>query len=261
MKEKNWEMTAGGRNELLSVLLELGEEMYGAGAEINRVEDTLSRIGSAYGAQRMNVFAITSTIVVTMSFEDVSITQSRRIQNSGQTDFSKLEAYNALSRKCCLETPEPLELKKEIEIIRAGKPAPLKTEAGSVLASGAFAVFFGGTLWDGLAAAALGFLISRISGHIGLRKPNRIIYNFLMSLITGTAAIVLCSLIPTLHSDKILIGDIMLLVPGIAMTNAVHDMMEGDTMAGILRLTESLLWAAALAFGFMIPLSVKGGIL
>ena len=254
-------MTADSQNELLSVLLELGEEMYGSGAEVNRVEDTLSRIGRAYGALRMNVFAITSTIVVTMTFPDGSLTQSRRIQSSGQTDFSKLEAYNALSRKCCLETPEPAELKKEIDAIRAMQPAALKKEAGNMLASGAFAVFFGGTLWDGLAAAALGFFISRLSVRIVLKKPNRIIYNFIMSLITGTAAIVLCSLIPALHSDKILIGDIMLLVPGIAMTNAVHDMMEGDTMAGILRLTESLLWAAALAFGFILPLSVKGGIL
>ena len=254
-------MTAYNKNELLAVLLELGEEMYAAGAEVNRVEDTISRIGRAYGAVRMNVFAITSTIEVTMTFADGSVTQSRRIQSSGQTDFMKLEEYNALSRKCCTETPEPEELRKEIGKIRAGEPDSLKKEAGSVLAAGAFAVFFGGSLWDGLASAALGFLISRLSGRIGQKMPNRIIYNFIMSLITGTAAILLCMLIPSLHSDKILIGDIMLLVPGIAITNAVHDMMEGDTIAGILRITECILWTAALAFGFILPLTVKGGIL
>lgn len=249
------------RKELLSVLLELGEDMYLCGAEINRVEDTLSRIGEAYGADRMNVFAITSTIVVTMNFEDDALTQSRRIRAGGQTDFEKLEDYNSLSRTCCRSLPEPAELKTEIEKIRNRKAPPFGREFGSFLASGAFAVFFGGTLADGLAASLIGILISRMSDFIVLKKPNRIIYNFIASLITGLAAVFVCALFPSLHTDKIIIGDIMLLVPGIAITNAFHDMMDGDTMSGILRLTESLLWTAAMAFGFLLPLSIKGGLL
>jgi uncharacterized membrane protein YjjP (DUF1212 family) len=51
--------------------------------------------------------------------------------------------------------------------------------------------------------------------------------------------------------DKIMIGDIMLLIPGIAMTNSIRNMLVGDTISGIMRLIESLLWAGALALGFM----------
>ena len=51
--------------------------------------------------------------------------------------------------------------------------------------------------------------------------------------------------------DKILIGDIMLLIPGLAMTNAIRNMLGGNTISGLIRLTESLIWAAALAGGFM----------
>ena len=40
------------------------------GAEVSRVEETLNRMGHAYGATQMNVFAITSSIVVTMVFEE-----------------------------------------------------------------------------------------------------------------------------------------------------------------------------------------------
>lgn len=247
--------------ELLSALLELGEEMYLCGAEIHRVEDTLSRIGEAYGAERMNVFAITSTIVVTMNFKDTALTQSRRLRAGGQTDFMKLEDYNSLSRMCCKNLPAPEELKKEIEKIRKRKRAPFDEAFGSFLASGAFAVFFGGTPADGLAASIIGLLIFRMSGLTLLKKPNRIIYQFIASLFTGLIAVFVCSVFPALHADKILIGDIMLLVPGIAITNAFHDMMEGDTMSGILRLTESLLWAAAMAFGFLLPLSIKGALL
>ena len=56
--------------------------------------------------------------------------------------------------------------------------------------------------------------------------------------------------------DKILIGDIMLLIPGLAMTNAVRNMLVGDTISGVIRLAETLIWAAALAGGFMVAMMV-----
>lgn len=69
------------------------------------------------------------------------------------------------------------------------------------------------------------------------------------------------AVIPVFHADKIIIGDIMLLIPGIAMTNAVKDMLVGDTIAGTMRLLESLLWAGALAGGFMASMWLMGGVL
>ena len=56
--------------------------------------------------------------------------------------------------------------------------------------------------------------------------------------------------------DKILIGDIMLLIPGLAMTNAVRNILLGNTISGLVRLADSLLWAAALAGGFMVALRI-----
>ena len=65
-------------------------------------------------------------------------------------------------------------------------------------------------------------------------------------------SITLCAFfLPELHADKILIGDIMLLIPGLAMTNAVRDTMVGSPISGAMRLIETLLWAGALAMGFM----------
>ena len=42
----------------------------------------------------------------------------------------------------------------------------------------------------------------------------------------------------------------MLLIPGLAFTNAVKDIFIGDTISGVMRLIETILWAAALALGF-----------
>ena len=80
--------------------------------------------------------------------------------------------------------------------------------------------------------------------------------NLLVSLLTGLAIGIVANLIPELHMDKIMIGDIMLMIPGLAMTNALRNMLVGNTISGTMRLAESLIWAASLAGGFMVALAV-----
>ena len=78
---------------LLHCLMDIAEALLAVGAEVNRVEDTLTRMGTAYGTVRMNAFVITSSIVVTMTLPSGrDITQTRRILTPGGTDFTVLEA-------------------------------------------------------------------------------------------------------------------------------------------------------------------------
>ena len=145
---------------MLHTLLELGESMLADGADVRRVEQTLSRMGKAYGAVRMDVFVITSSIVLTMCFADGSAaTQTRRIEKSAMTDFGKLEAINAISRSYC-EHPFPVpELYDRLQLAKRCEPARWKLFAGSCLAAGALAVFFGGTALDGLAAGLFALVL------------------------------------------------------------------------------------------------------
>ena len=239
--------------------MDIAEALLAVGAEVNRVEDTLTRMGTAYGAVRMNAFVITSSIVVTMTLssgQDIT----RRILTPGGTDFTVLEALNDLSRRCCAD-PIPLdELRREVAQITAVAPKPLLVYLGSALAAGSCALFFGGSMTDGLVAALFGLVICRLQRHFGPQCPNRLVFNLLSALAVGIS-ITLCAFFqPELHADKILIGDIMLLIPGLAMTNAVRDTMVGSPISGAMRLIETLLWAGALAMGFMSAFLLMGGI-
>ena len=76
---------------LLHCLMDIAEALLAVGAEVNRVEDTLTRMGTAYGAVRMNAFVITSSIVVTMTLPSGrDITQTRRILTPGGTDAAPI---------------------------------------------------------------------------------------------------------------------------------------------------------------------------
>ena len=57
-------------DKILQGILDIGEEMIVAGAEVSRVEDSISRMCRSYGGDRINVFIIISNIQVTMETPD-----------------------------------------------------------------------------------------------------------------------------------------------------------------------------------------------
>ncbi|MBQ9662076.1 MAG: threonine/serine exporter family protein [Oscillospiraceae bacterium] len=240
------------QTELAECLLDMGALLLDCGAEISRVEDTIGRIGRAYGASHVDAFVITSLIILSMEFdEEDSITETRRVFSSAGTDFYRLEKLNDLSRRCCA-APLPLdELRRRVRHVAEGKKPDSVIFLGGVLAAGGFAVFFGGGIADGVAAAVFAVVICLLQKRFGKTRISTAGSNLIIALLAGLGVGLLCELLPVLHMDKILIGDIMLLIPGIAMTNAIRNMLGGNTISGAVRLIESLVWAAALAGGFM----------
>lgn len=246
------ERTRKDAYEFLTVFMDMGEELMKCGAEVNRVEDTITRMGMAFGANDMNVFVITTSIVVTMELsEGNSITLTRRIDGPGSTDFRKLARINDVSRHYCDGNMSLEELKEKFE--RAIRPTtkPIRMYIGSALAAGAFAIFFGGGIWDGIVAAIFGVLICFFQRKVSPVAPNPIIYNIFVSFVVGLLVCLVAKIIPALNVDNIMIGDIMLLIPGIAMTNSIRDMLVGDTVSGTMRLIETIMWSGALAAGFI----------
>lgn len=246
--------------QILSQLLNVAELMLACGAEVNRVEDTISRIGTAYGAAQINVFVITSSAVITIVFPGHEpITQTRRLHGSGQTNFYKLEKINALSRACC-RAPMPIDrFAAELEEISTLQSHPLLQYLGSILAAGSFCIFFGGTLADGIASACFAILLCLFQSRFSRYLSNPVAANLVYSFLIGACICLLTRMLPFLNMDLIMIGDIMLLIPGIAMTNALRDIFAGDTISGLMRFIEALLIAGTLAFGFMASIWLIGG--
>ena len=238
--------------EYLHIFLDMGDALLSSGAEIFRVEDTLNRMGYACGAAQMNVFVITSSIVITMEFpQQAACTQTRRIRENGGNDFTRLEQLNDLSRHFCCHPLSPQELRQEFDKIIAPKPLPLGKLAGSILAACSFALFYGGSPADTAFSGIAAILIWCFQQYLRPVCMNDVTFQFAASFLTGCGICSFKALFPGLHLDKIMIGDIMLLIPGLMTTNAIRDVLIGDTLSGVIRLIVSLLLAAALALGFI----------
>ena len=244
----------------ISLALDIGMQMLVCGAQVSRVEDSIGRICKALGAVETHVFSVTSGIIVT-AFDDKgnSATQLRRI-HAGSLDMSRLERLNQLSRDICAHRVTDSEIPARLEKINSETGRPLWVMAlVYALISGSLSIFFGAPWTDGLCAAATGVILCLLEHWMKKINLDHVFTVFLVSLLTGlcNAALVKAGL--GVRYDAISIGNIMLLIPGIAMTNAVHDMFVDDMLSGVSRFFRSLVIAFLVAFGFTVAgASIQG---
>ena len=254
MKEK-----AYNYDVLLELVLDLGECLICSGAEISRVEDTISRMAKAYGADKVDVFAVASVIFLSVTFDDKVYSHSRRIKSNGSNDFCKIEALNDLSRRCCKNRLDIDDLKREINNIKNVNPVRARVYIGAVLSAASFSVFFGGKVYDLLLSGLFALVICFLSSILSPRISNKVFYYFVTSLLIGFGICLVARYFPVINADKVIIGDIMVLVPGVVMTNSVKNMLIGETLSAVMKLVECFVWTCALACGFMIPISILLG--
>ena len=81
---------------------------------------------------------------------------------------------------------------------------------------------------------------------------NEFLFNFSSSFFLGIATGLLSTFMSSIHAEMIMIGEIMLLIPGIMVTNSIRNMLIGDIISGLVKLTEGLLLACAVAGGFVL---------
>lgn len=237
-------------NTLLDLATDLGYELAMSGAETFRVEESINRIFAAYGLQA-EVFAIPNCLTVSIETTDGQIlTRMRRIGSHGN-DLDSVERFNGLSRAICNRVPDPAEGRKWLDLVRQSRlhysfPVYL---LGNFLGAAGFSIFFGGSWLDCICGGICGMLIGLVTRFLENMKANpffrTIAAAFSMALLAylmGTAN--LCH-----NADMVIIGALMILVPGLLFTNAMRDIIYGDTTSGVNRIVQVFLIAMALALG------------
>ena len=158
-------------------------------------------------------------------------------------DLGRLDDLNQLSRFICEFRPKPEEIQRRLDVIRNKKGYSFRTQILIyAVISGSFSVFFGGDLNDMIASALIGIALKLFEAFVKRGALN----SLLTVLLCCGAGGVLSNLTVLIglghHADLISIGNIMLLIPGIAFTNSLRDMFSGDTITGLIRCMESICW-------------------
>ena len=233
---------------LMDLVSAIASKLATSGAETYRVEESVRRICKAYDLDA-RVYAIPHSLFITIMIPGaLPMSQLCRMDHLG-TDLEAVEHYSNLSRRICAEKPEWEEALRWLEVSNRTQKhytLPLVLLGNMLVASG-FCLFFGGSWLDAVSAGACGLLLgllARLLSHTNIFF-ERIISGFTMAFF----AYGICALGATHNVDSCVIGALMLLVPGVLFTNAIRDIIFGDTNSGINRLVEVLLIAVAISLG------------
>ncbi|MDI9494160.1 MAG: threonine/serine exporter family protein [Bacillota bacterium] len=243
---------------VLMLALRAGEIMLMSGSEIYRVEDTVTRICKAYGIPYIEVFATTTGIFISLDSggDGKPYTIIKRIRRVS-VDLDRISMVNDFSRNLAANPTSISEAKERLERIsgEAKYTFPLQVLGGALVASfftlmlGAGYREFGCSLAIGAIAFAFGHLLDKYRFNLFLR-------NFTVCALIALAALLFTAGGLAYNTDAMIVGSLMIFLPGLAFTNAMRDSLAGDLLAGSARAMEAALTAISIASGVGVVLFI-----
>ena len=235
---------------LADMTVQIGYELAVAGAETYRVEETMRRVIEAYGTEGQ-AFAIPNCVAVSFVTPNTKpLTIMKRVGYHGN-DLERIEKLNALSRRICAEVPDPEPaqhwLKETTAAVRSY--AVWIYYLGNFMAAAGFCCVFGGTVRDWLWAGLSGLIIGFVTRCMDRMEVNPFFSTIAASFLMALPAYVAAGLGWLDCVAVVIIGALMLLVPGLLITNSMRDIIYGDTNSGVNRIVQVLLSALAIAMG------------
>lgn len=245
-------------DELARTVTTAGMILLENGAETNRVEDTMTRLCRAYGATIVDAYATPTLLMISFTLNGQLVHNIKRVHIQS-TNLAKIDAVNTLSRKACRMEMTCSQLNDALQEVR-NQPQynDLYRMAGAAVCCFGFALFFQGTLKDAAAAFVIGILIQGSMNFLSELQISAIFRNIICGAFLTACSFVSARMFGT-GQDVVSISVLMLLVPGLAITNSIKDSVNGDLVSGLARGLESILTAIAIAVGSGFCLYLLGG--
>ncbi|WP_312354819.1 threonine/serine ThrE exporter family protein [Aminipila sp.] len=239
------------QKKIIILALFAGEIMMESGAEIYRVEDTITRICRACNIPYVEVFVTPTGIFLSLDKGDDSemFTFIKRIKGTG-IDLGKISEINQFSRDFVNTDLSIEEGMERIKQIAQSKPYNMWIKSlGAALACAFFCLLFNGSIQGFACAFVIGAVSYLLSIGFEQLETNYFIKGFCCTAFAAFLALICTAMGLGNSSGPITIGALMLFVPGVAITNAIRDFLVGDMLSGVARTAEAFFIAISLATG------------
>ena len=252
--------------EILALSVEIADVMLRNGGEIYRIEDTVIHILKAYDIKSFDVYVLSNGIFASANEDKEDSCSMIRHVPLGEVNLAKVSYLNQLARDLCSHTCTIEEGWKRVE---QAKKLPKYSAWIQILfcglGSACYAFLFGGSLLDFAFAFLIGLSEQILLLTMAKHKVSRFLRNVFASvLVSALSILIVMTGLPVLQ-DKIIIGAIMPLVPGITFTTSIRDFHNGDYLSGTIHLIDALLTALCIAVGICLPMILSnylgGGVL
>lgn len=247
-------------NQVLEIALFAGHMLLSNGAEVYRVEETIEKICTAYDLQ-CECMATDKGVFVSMVYENGEQVTSLKKIRSRRVDLYRIELINSFSRNIQQNRVSYEEAKKMLKDIDEAPyfSFPIRI-FGASMTSFVYTLFFNGTIYDAFFSSLISiivyFMIEKVS-HIDVFQFFEI---FFSGFIIGALSLMFQIIFPFVNKGNVITGAIMILIPGVALTNGIKDIIYGDFTSGMAKFGEAMLVIIAVGAGVGTALAFGVGV-
>ena len=236
-------------NRIINFSTDIGTLMLENGAETYRVEEIMSRICLAYGIEKVDVFVIPTNIKITIKVNEMAISRTRRVNNR-TINLDKISKLNNLSRNVVFNNLSIEVAENKLNSIANEKEYSIKIKIlGYLITSSAFTLLFGGSFKDSLFSGFIGIILCILEYFLNILKTNNFFINIISGALVSLLAFIAVKFNIAPNMNEIIIGSLMPLVPGLAITNSLRDIIDGNLVAGSAKFIEAFFIAVGIAIG------------
>jgi uncharacterized membrane protein YjjP (DUF1212 family) len=254
MAEKTPEMS-----EALEIATKAGYILLENGAEISRVEETMNRIAKHFGVDTGNYFILSNGIFTTGNSRKLK----KKNPNSLSEQFAdvkyiplrgsrldKVVAVNQLSRdiEAGMHTIETADECLD-KISKMPPVGSLFQIVSSGVGSGFFCSIFGGGLRDCAVSAFAGLILWIFVLKVSALHISKLLGNLAGSFLAASICITAVKLGLGVSLGHTIIGAVIPLIPGVAFTIGIRDIVGEDYIAGTTRLIDACVVFSGIAMG------------
>ena len=245
--------------ETLTAINEIGYLILKHGAEIYRVEESIQRMCEGLGFHDVEVFAIPSYFTLSLTLHDGTPYHSSKRSRTNRIHLDHLYELNCLVRQISNQELTLEQINQKIHYIKHQKLNFQLILIGYIVSAAMFCVFFGGGFNEMIVSAIIGFVLYYFIYLMELLNMNTIVRTILSSMVLASIAIIAHKINIINDQQSVITGTLMLLVPGIAITNSLRDIIGGDFVSGLSRMIEAILIAASIAIGVGVMMMLLKG--
>lgn len=219
------------------------------GAEIFRVQETMSKMIECFGITNYNVFVLSNGIFATIGEGTPDHCSFVRYVPLGNTNLTRVDGVNTVSRRLQAGMYDADSAMEQLKVVETMTPQPKWVQVvASGIGSSCFCYIFGGNLGDCFCV----FLIALFL-RMYVLSPFKTKSSFTTTLLRASFATIgaaLCTMASSaLNFDYIVIGIIFALFPGVIFTNSIREFFNGDYLSGIIHMIHAILTAVCIALG------------
>ena len=241
---------------LLDSSIVAGKILMENGAEMHRVEDTMNRIlGASELVEDAMSFVIPTGIFVTG--QSGNNTKMKRITKR-TTNLQKISLVNDLSRRYAqgnINALDMFEEMKEIDKNNINTPPWIKNLSAGMI-SGFMMILFDGNIKDLFVTVVIGYFAYMLYQFDLKGMKVRFLQEFFASFFAVVLALIFNHFGFVHNMDAVIIGSIIILVPGIQIMNSIRDFLVGNTISGTIFMVEAMMIAAMIGAGVLVGLQL-----